>query len=392
MRQTHELIIEDGVLAQAAQAHAHALTEVTVELRLRAVILLTVLHERIRRARQTQLHRRALILSPAADDLLFRGLILKRDGDCSHMAVRHRHADALRADQRLFGVYDHAVFLIHMTEDLQRLFLGFLLLAADVRNHVIHHLGPGLEVLSGTGNRLIGADHDLLWTELAQRVDRGGVALNGTVRLHRHETAGGAQTLLLELDDLGMLGIDLRNDHGDIRGPAVRAVIRHHGDLVLRVFVLDLTDLFFLHVDCAEHEVHVRGHGVNVADVTDRQIRNFFRNRNGHLPAAFHRLAVGLSRRARARSQAHELKPRMIRQQRHEALAHHTGRAQNTNLIPLRHLGFLLNMKKYRSFAVLFNLSQRDYLYNSRILIPSRLLLCEETDKTGALPKECAGL
>ena len=118
----------------------------------------------------------------------------------------------------------------------------------------------------------------------------------------------------------------------------MRAVIRHDGDLMLRVLILDRANLFLLHIDGTEHEIDVSGDGIDIRDVAHRHLSDALRDRDRHLPAAFDCLAIGLSGRAGARRQAHELKPRMIRQQRYETLSDHAGGTQDTNFILSLHV------------------------------------------------------
>ncbi len=64
------------------------------------------------------------------------------------MTVADGHSDALGRDDGALCLNDLTV--LDVTPDSQRLLLGLLFLAADVRDNVVDHLGPVLEVLAGT--------------------------------------------------------------------------------------------------------------------------------------------------------------------------------------------------------------------------------------------------
>ena len=55
-----------------------------------------------------------------------------------------------------------------------RLLLALLFLTADMGDHIVEHLGPGLKGFAGTGDGLIGADQRLVQTVLARRGCRAG--------------------------------------------------------------------------------------------------------------------------------------------------------------------------------------------------------------------------
>ena len=63
----------------------------------------------------------------------------------------------------------------------------------------------------------------------------GYIALQAAIGLDCDEAAFGTQTLALGRDDLNVVRVDLRHDHGNIRGKAVCAVVGDHRALGLCV-------------------------------------------------------------------------------------------------------------------------------------------------------------
>ena len=85
------------------------------------------------------------------DDLFNGGLlnaVLEGHEYGSGVTVGNGDTDALGGDGDIVGVYN--LVALDMTPDLQRLVLGLLFLTADIGNHVVDHLRPCLEGLSGT--------------------------------------------------------------------------------------------------------------------------------------------------------------------------------------------------------------------------------------------------
>ena len=178
-------------------------------------------------------------------------------------------------------------------------------------------------------------------------MDGGHIALQRAVGLHRHKAPLGAQTAALGMDDLSMLRIDLRDDHGHIRGAPVCAVVGHHRHFGLGIGLLQRPDLFLLHVHGTKDEIYFRLHAFHILGVFHDDIPHIGRHRGIHKPPAFHRLGIGLSRAAARGGNSGYMEPRMIFQQCGKALAHHTGAAYNAHPIafihsrstPLLHLG-----------------------------------------------------
>lgn len=115
-----------------------------------------------------------------------------------------------------------------MTPQLQRLLLALFLFAADVGDDVVENVGEGFKRFAGTGDSLIGADQHIRDAVFAQGMQGRHIALQAAVGLDSNEAALGAQTLALGRDDLNVVRVDLRHDHGNIRGKAVCAVVGDH--------------------------------------------------------------------------------------------------------------------------------------------------------------------
>ena len=73
---------------------------IAIELGLRARVVVEVMQERRRRARQLVALRLARELFPRRQDLLARRLAVELHEHGSHVPVAHRDADALRGDRR----------------------------------------------------------------------------------------------------------------------------------------------------------------------------------------------------------------------------------------------------------------------------------------------------
>ena len=218
-----------------------------------------------------------------------------------------------------------------MSPDTKRLFLGFLLLTADIRNDISNHLRPVLKGLACSGNGLIGCCHHLIRLKFLPRRKHRRVRLNGAVRLNSHETALCAKTLLLVFNYLHMLRVDLRNHHRHIRCPTVRAVIGNDRSFCLRILLLNLLNLFLCHVHCGKYEIDLCRNLLHFVDIHNHNLFHCFRHRCVHLPAVSDCLLISLAGTSRARCDRCHFKPRMILQQRNKSLTNHTCTTQNTN-------------------------------------------------------------
>ena len=281
---------------------------------------------------QGQLLGTALVICPDLFHLLHRGFVLKACEHSGHVAVGRGHPQTLGGDGRGLGVDDDPV--LHLAPQLQGLLLALLLLAADVGDHIVHHLRPGLEGLARAGNSLIGADQHLVQAEAAQGVQGGNIALEGAVGLNGNEPALHPQSLSLGLDDFDMLGIDLRHHHGHVGSPAVGRVVGDHGALVLGVVLLQSLDLFLLHIHGGEDKIHLGGNGLDVGlRIHDHHLLGLFGHGSLQGPAGANGLLIGLAGGAAAGRNDGKLEPGMILQQGNETLAHHAGAADDAYFV-----------------------------------------------------------
>lgn len=77
VRQSHELPVEDGILAQTSDGNAHAVLVIHVLEHLRAIVLGQVLDEVLRSVRQTDLGGLAGVVDQAVDQLVLGGVLAK---------------------------------------------------------------------------------------------------------------------------------------------------------------------------------------------------------------------------------------------------------------------------------------------------------------------------
>ena len=256
------------------------------------------------------------------------------------MAVRNGDTEALRSDRGLLGVDD--LIALDVAPQLQRLALALFLLAADVGDDVIYDLGHPVKGLACTGNGLIGADQSLADTKLLhQRMQGRHIALQAAVGLDRDEAALGTQTLALGRDDLNVVRVDLRHDHGHIRGKAVCAVVGDHRALGLCVSLFQCLDLGLGHIDCAEDEIDLRSDLFHLGGIQHDHLLDALGHRGSHCPAAANGLLIGLACAAAGRGQRGQLEPGMILKQGHKTLPHHARCANDTNFILFFHFQHL---------------------------------------------------
>ena len=201
---------------------------------------------------------------------------------------------------------------------------------------MIHHLRPALEGLARPGDGLVGADQHLLnvIARPHQRGEEGGVALDGAVGFDGDKAPPGAQTLPLGVDDPDVVGIELRDHHRHVVGPAVGGVVGHHRALCLGVPLLQRLDLVLFHVYRAEDEVHHTGDLVHIGlGVQHHQGLGLLGDGGLHGPAAGHGLFIGLAGGAGAGGQSGELEPGVVLHQGDKALAHHAGGSDDAYLV-----------------------------------------------------------
>ena len=243
------------------------------------------------------------------------------------MAVEDGDAEAMTGDARPVRRDDLSV--PQPPQNLQGLALAFLLLAPDEGDDVAAHFGPRVEVLSRPRYGLVRRRDDLQRLKVAPGGEGRDVALDRTVGLHRDEAARRAQPAPLGLDDLCVGRVDLRDDHRDVRRPAVGAVVGHHGRLGAGVVLLQPPELVRGHVDGAEQKVHAIGHARHVAHVPQHEVPRGIGHGSVEEPAALHGLRVGSTGALRAGGDGRRLKPRVRREQLNEPLTDHPGPAED---------------------------------------------------------------
>ena len=257
------------------------------------------------------------------DQLFLRHLLAELDKYSCCMSVQDRNTDTLAGDDRFFRTDDLSV--LNMAEYTQRFLLALLFLAADVGDDVSLHLGPVTEGLAGPGDCLIsGGDHFIRFKLFPCGKCRC-VGLDRAVRLHGDETSLRSESLLLILDHMEMIQIDLRNDHGNVRRPAVSTVIGDYRSLCLRIFFLNLPDLFLGHIHGGEDHIDPGGDRFHFIYIVKNHVLHSFRHGRIHLPSAADRFFVSLAFGSLTCGKYFYLKIRMIGKQGDESLSDHTG-------------------------------------------------------------------
>ena len=359
MSQANELPIENGILTQTADGNTHATLVIHVLLDLRTIIVGQVLDELLRRMRQSKLGSLARVVDQAIDELFLGRVLAEVDEHGGGVTVEHRHANALRRDlQWTVERHDFALFFIDVTEHLQRFLFGLLLFAGDERNDVAHHFRPVVERLARAGNGLVSAYDNLARLEFLPSGERRSVGLDGAVWLDGDEAVRGAETLALVLDHLIMLRVDFWHDHRHVRSPAVGAVVRYDRRFGFRVFLFDGADLGLRHVHCGEHEIDVLDHVFHVSHVLDDHVLHEFRHRRFHLPATADGLFVGLAGAVRGRGKGDQFEPRMVFEQRDEALSDHARSSENADLNLFGHNNLSLMLERFRMISRLRSTSR----------------------------------
>ena len=200
----------------------------------------------------------------------------------------------------------------------------------------IHHLRPAFKGLACPGDGLVGAGQHLvdLVARPHQRGEKGGVALDGAVGLHRNKAPFGPQPLSLGGDDLNVLRVELGDHHGHVVSPAVGGVVGDHWALGSGVPLLQGADVLLFHVHRAENKVHHARQLLHIRlSVQHGQRSGLLGEGSLHNPAVPHRLPVGFSGGAGAGRQGGELKPGVVLQQGDKALPHHPCGADDSDLI-----------------------------------------------------------
>ena len=131
-----------------------------------------------------------------------------------------------------------------------------------------------------------------------------------------------------------MLWVHLRDDHGHVRRPAVGAVVGDDRAFQLGIRLFQRTDVFFLHVHCTEDKINgSRDFFLIRFRVQNHQRFGFLRHGGLHGPALASSFLIGLAGRPGTGSHHGQLEPRVIFQQGHKTLAHHSGGTHHTHSI-----------------------------------------------------------
>ena len=120
-----------------------------------------------------------------------------------------------------------------------------------------------------------------------------------------------------------MLWVDLRHYHGNIRRPAMGAVVGYHRRLRLGICLLDGLYLILCHVHGAEYKINSRRNLFHLIYIHHNQLFNSLRHGGSHLPAVSHCFLIRPAGRAGAGCHCHYLEPRMVLQKGDETLPHH---------------------------------------------------------------------
>ena len=107
-----------------------------------------------------------------------------------------------------------------------------------------------------------------------------------------------------------------------------------------------------------EHEVDVLDHVLDVGHVLDDHVLDELRHRGFHLPAAADGLLVGLAGAVRGRGKGDQFEPRMVFEQRHEALSDHARSSENADLNLFGHNNLSLMLERFRMISRLRSTSR----------------------------------
>ena len=136
------------------------------------------------------------------------------------------------------------------------------------------------------------------------------------------------------------------------------AVVRHDRRFGLRVFLFDGANLSLRHVHCGEHEIDVFDHVFHVGHVLDDHVLHEFRHQRFHLPATADGLFVGLAGAVRGCGKGDQFEPRMVFEQRDEALSDHARSSENADLNLFGHNNLSLMLERFRMISRLRSTSR----------------------------------
>ena len=124
-----------------------------------------------------------------------------------------------------------------------------------------------------------------------------------------------------------MLRVQLRNYHGNIRFPAVCAVVGNHGNLSLCISLLELDYSRLVHIDGTENKIDLLGDRRNVGSIGDNHAAHALGHGILHLPVISDRILITLSRGTGTCGENCQIKIGVVLQQHYKALPYHTGSA-----------------------------------------------------------------
>ena len=161
-------------------------------------------------------------------------------------------------------------------------------------------------------------------------MERGDIALQGAVGLHRDKSALCAKASALRVNNSDVVGIDLRHDHRNVISPAMGGIIGNNGTFQLGVALLQCPDLFLFHIHGAETEIHGGSQLFRIGlGVQYPNVLCLLRTGDVQRPAAANGLPIGFAGAFGAGGNSGEPEPRMVFQQCDKALTHHTGGAND---------------------------------------------------------------
>ena len=248
------------------------------------------------------------------------------------MTVRNGNAETLRRDLGRDGVHDAALF--DLSPDFEGFAFGFFLFSADIGDDVVDDLGHSVECFSRAADRLVSADRRAFHAVFHERMQRGDVALQGAVAFDGDKAAFGTEPFFLRVDDGGVFGVDLGNDHGNVGRAPVRRVVGNDGDFRFGVFFFQGADLLFFHVDGTEDEIDEFRDLFEVCfGVENDHVLELFGNGGCHCPAFANGVLIAFSRRRGGSREGDDVEPGVIFEEQAETLSDHARCADDGDVV-----------------------------------------------------------
>lgn len=225
MTERNKLDIEDRILPHSSDSNRVSAIKFPIQPRLWPILLLKYIDSLLWRREASKSLRLADIVPQSLLDLLnrWRGLLGELEGYAESVAVDDRDAVASGADDNLGAVGVSRSLGIDVSENLARLPLNLLLLAADVGDDVINHIERGDTGVATSGNGLEGGnmnggDGAEGVEEGLERDDETG---GGAVGVGNEEALGEGLYGALVGDNVEMSSVDKGDDEGGDGVPAV---------------------------------------------------------------------------------------------------------------------------------------------------------------------------